>query len=152
MTAPVAVLEDALSSSRQADQGRRQGQALIWLWRAFSLTGILSFIATMWIQSWHAVSYGVMLVSAAWAGLALWVPTFRMLLRKQARSRAIHEGFDVCTACWSIRALQPDDQHCPECGAPRACSACKHRIESDQRACPECGRAVWGRASRETVG
>jgi RNA polymerase subunit RPABC4/transcription elongation factor Spt4 len=141
-----------LPSTRQADGGKEQRRALIWLVRAFSLTGILSFAAVMWIQSWHAVSSGVMFVSAAWAGLALWVPTFRMLLRKQARSRAIHEGFDVCTACWSTRALQPEDQHCPECGAPRACSVCKHRIESDQRACPECGRAVWGRASRETVG
>jgi hypothetical protein len=147
---PVAVLEDALSSSRQADQGRRQGQALIWLWRAFSYAGVLSFIAVMWIQSWHAVSYGVMLASAAWAVLALWVPTVRMFLRKHERSRALHNGLDVCIACWSIRALRPDDQHCSECGAPRACPACKHRIKSDQFACPECGRAVWGRLPRET--
>jgi RNA polymerase subunit RPABC4/transcription elongation factor Spt4 len=146
------VLEDSLPSTRRTHWGKEQGGALIWLVRAFSLTGILFFIALMWIQSWHEVSAGVVFMSAAWAGLGLLCLTGRMVLLKQARSRALHEGLDVCTACWSTRALLPDEQQCPACGASRACAVCKHRIEANQHACPECGRAVWGRARREATG
>ena len=123
-----------------------------WAWLVFTRGGIAVFVITLAFSRWAPVPVPLAIVIFGWAGTAMFSWWFVAKERARVRRVARTQGFDVCTACWSTRALHPEDQHCPECGAPRACSACKHRIESDQRACPECGRAVWGRASRETVG
>lgn len=120
-----------------------------WAWLVFTRGGIAALVVTLALDRWAPVPVPLAIAIFVWAGTAMFSWCFVAKERARVRRVGRTQGFDVCTACWSTRALQPDDQHCPECGAPRACSGCKHRIEANQCACPECGRAVWGRAVNE---
>ena len=120
-------------------------------WKLFSLAGVLVFIALAWIQSWHAVSDGVFLGSAVWATLGPSVLVTGAALRALNRRHSRRTGTDLCPFCTSQIPLRPNWEHCPLCGATRACSGCGHLLEAGQCTCPECGRAVWGRAPCKSV-
>jgi RNA polymerase subunit RPABC4/transcription elongation factor Spt4 len=131
---------------------QRLVRAAVVSWKLFSLAGVLAFIAVMVGADRLRVPDSIVLIAAGWASLALTVLLTFVALRARNRRHSRRTGTDLCPSCTSLIALDPTWEHCPFCGATRACSGCGHLLEVGQCTCPECGRAVWGRARREATG
>ena len=127
---------------------QRLVRAAVVSWKLFSLAGVLVFIAVMMGADRLRVPDSIGLIAAGWASLALTVLLTCVALRARNRRRSRRTGADLCPFCTSPIPLEPNWEHCPLCGAARACSGCGHPLEAGQCTCPECGRAASGRNSR----
>ena len=127
---------------------QRLVRAAVVSWKLFSLAGVLVFIAVMMGADRLRVPDSIGLIAAGWASLALTVLLTFVALRARNRRHSRRTGTDLCPSCTSLIALDPTWEHCPFCGATRACSGCGHLLEVGQCTCPECGRAASGRNSR----
>lgn len=134
-------------------EGRqRLVRAAVVLWKLFSLAGVLALIAVMVGADRFRVPDSIVLIAAGWASLALTVLLTCVALRARNRRHSRRTGTDLCPFCTSPIPLEPSWEHCPFCGAARACAGCGQLLEADQYTCPECGRAVSGRNSRALLG
>lgn len=143
---------DSRSKAEEVARIQRRYRLTVISLGAFAVCGVSTFVLVGLFRDSSTASRNVLFWSMIWAGVGLWIPSVIVVDRLLYRRRVLRSGFDICPCCKSKRGLWPRDQHCPSCGAPRACSVCKQRIEANQCACPECGRAVWGRVPRETDG
>jgi RNA polymerase subunit RPABC4/transcription elongation factor Spt4 len=131
---------------------QRLVRAAVVSWKLFCLAGVLVFVAVMMGADRLRVPDSIVLIAAGWASLALTVLFTCVALRARNRRHSRRTGTDLCPCCTSPIPLAPNWEHCPLCGAPRACSGCGHLLEAGQCTCPECGRAVSGRNSRTLQG
>jgi hypothetical protein len=143
---------DSRSKAEEIARIQRRYRLTVISLGAFAVCGVFTFVLVGLFRDSSTASRNVLFWSMIWAVVGLWIPSIIVLDRLLHRWRVRRSGVDICPRCVSKRGLEPRDQHCPACGALRACSVCKHRIEAHQCACPECGRAVWGRVPRETDG
>lgn len=134
-----------VASTKKPRQSRRRGRVVRWTWRAFTWGSLAALVLAAALDRRYPLPTEVEVAILSLASLSLFLNCINQWERRRVRRVGRARGFDVCPACLSMRALQPDDQQCPSCDAPRACSVCGHRLEANQHACPECGRAVWGR-------
>ena len=104
---------------RHVRSARLFGVTIFWLVILFSAVRLLHMPAAGWMSrlgyplSW-IVSMLVILVPLMVA--AMW--SFRIVYTRPVRMAMRELGYDVCPNCgYSLRGLEGEDRHCPECGA-----------------------------------